>query len=349
MSATYAAATSYLLSHGWVEHAITPAASSWTKRGAMTIVPYELEPGTLGWKQFLLGIASAEAKNPADVERAILTQTSTVVPRPTSDRTELDLHLSGPGVREHETDAWRFGQFVSAVADAVNELVKDSVHLGRHLRELQILGGATEGSVRVQLREPEQTIDLQDPLFITFGEAPEARALRTLCQIFNSANEAAQKPVDSILEAHVRLDLGARRALSRLARIMSQASWNANGHLLSRSDQPIVVELSLAGAHRLRLATQDTEERVEVRTYHGILDGWAWSDGEMRLLADSGVMIRAAVPADQQLRVAGLIAEPDQRVTASFQVLERLGPKGSRSTIQHALVSITVESKLTDS
>lgn len=317
---------------------------------ALTVVPFDLEVNTLGWNQFLLGVASAERSTPKLIEAAILGlewSDPPIEPR-LSNRTELDLHLTGIGVREHETDAWRYGQFVTASANAVNELIKDSVNIVRHTKRLQIVGGATEGSVRLQLREPPIDISEQEPMIESIGESPESRALRTLAQIFNSANQAAQRPIDSILDAHVRLDPGARKALLRLARIMSQAAWDAHGFLLVPDEEAVRVELSLAGAHRLRLATEDSDERVVTRTYHGKIDGWAWSDGEMRLLTDDGPSIRAAVPADQQLKVARLIADPDTRVTATFQILERIGPKGSRSTVQHALISITVDDRIVE-
>lgn len=348
MSKVYSLATSFLLSRGWEEKIVTDGAASWTKRGAFSVVPLDLEVGTLGWQQFLRGVAAVERSAPSAVAEDVLRLARDPEPPEfvNDGRTQLDLHLDGPGVRNHETDAWRFGQFVTAAADAVNELIKDSVHIERHSKRLQIVGGATEGSVRLLLREPVLDLEEQAALVEPIGESPEARALRTMTQIFNSANQAAQSPVDSILDAHVRLDPGARRALLRLAKIMGSAAWDARGYLLTPGQDPIPVELSLAGAHRLRIATQDSEEKIIEQTYHGKLDAWAWSDGEMKLLKDDGHAIRAAVPAALQLNVARLIADPDQRVTATFQVLERRGPKGTVFAAQHALISIDVDPRL---
>lgn len=348
MTQVYSLATSFLLSRGWEEKVVAEGAASWTRRGAFTVVPMDLEVGTLGWQQFLLGIAAAEKSTPSAIADAVmgLSREPKAPGADVAGRTQLDLHLDGPGVRDHETDAWRFGQFVTAAADAVNELIKDSVHIERHSKRLQIVGGATEGSVRLLLREPVLDVDNQAALIAPIGESPEARALRTMAQIFNSANQAAQSPVDSILDAHVRLDPGARKALLRLAKIMGSAAWDAQGHLLMPGQDPVPVELSLAGAHRLRIATQDSEEKIVEQTYHGKLDAWAWSDGEMKLLKDDGHTIRAAVPAALQLSVARLIGDPDQRVTATFQVLERRGPKGTVFAAQHALISIDVDPRV---
>lgn len=347
MSNPYSAATSYLLSRGWAEYAITDRASSWTKRDALAVATFTMAPGSLSWRQFLLGVAHIEKTTPTELERAILEPASLVaLPLPSSDRVELDLHLTGPGVRGHETEARRFGLFVSATADAVNELIKDSAHLERHPSRLQVVGGPVEGSVRVQFREPEPLAD--EPLFDMPGATPEGKAMHRLAQIFNSADQAADRPIDSILDAQVSLDPGARRALARVARLMGHGGWNAHGFLTRPEGEPLAVGLSMAGAHRLQLATEEAEEKVQTRTYHGLMDSWTWSLGEMRLTTDEGRSVRAAVPALLQLRVAALNSEPDQRVTATFQVIERIGPKGNREAAQHALVSITAELRLVE-
>ena len=342
---TYAAATSYLLAHGWAEEAITDRAGSWTKRDALTIVPFTLELGSLSWTQFLEGVAGVQRVPETELEREILESMAQVSPGPTIDRVELDLHLSGPGVRIHETEARSFGLFVAATAEAVNELIKDARHIVRHPNRLQIVGGPGEGSVRIQFREPEPVVD--EPLFDYPSATLEGQALHRLAQIFNAADQAAARPTDSLLDAQVNLDAGARRALARLARLMSTGGWNADGFLTRPDDQPLAVGLSLAGAHRLRVSTEDAEEKIVTRTYHGLMDGWTWSLGEMRLNTDDGRSLRAAVPAALQITVATLTSTPDQRVTATFQVFERVGPKGTEST-QHALVSVTPDARLPD-
>lgn len=339
----YSAATSYLLSHGWDEEAITERAGSWTKRDALTIVPFTLEPGSLSWAQFLEGVAGVQRITIADLEREILGARAQATPGPTTDRIELDLHLSGPGVRTHETEARRFGLFVAATADVVTELIKDAYHLARHPNRLQVVGGPGEGSVRIQFREPVPVVD--EPLFDYPSATVEGQALHRLAQIFNTADQAAARPTDSLLDAQVILDPGARRALARVARLMSGGGWSADGFLTRPNDRPLAVGLSLAGAHRLRLSTEDAEEKIRTITHHGLMDGWTWSLGEMRFNTDAGKSVRAAVPAGLQLTVAALNSNPDQRVTASFQVLERVGPKGTEST-QHALISITPDALL---
>ncbi len=339
----YTAATSYLLSHGWAEEALTDRAGSWTKRDALTIVPFTLEPGSLSWTQFLEGVAGVQRVPLRELEREILGSMAEVSPGPTTDRVELDLHLSGPGVRKHETEARRFGLFVAATAEAVNELIKDARHVARHPNRLQVVGGPAEGSVRIQFREPEPVVD--EPLFDYPSATVEGQALHRLAQIFNAADQAAARPIDSLLDAQVNLDPGARRALARVARLMSAGGWNADGFLTRPDDEPVAVGLSLAGAHRLRISTEDAEEKIATRTYHGLMDGWTWSLGEMRLNTDDGRGVRAAVPAALQIAVATLNSTPDQRVTATFQVFERVGPKGTESA-QHALISVTPDDRL---
>jgi hypothetical protein len=347
MTETHAAATSYLLTQRWQETTITEQASVWTKRNGLVVVPYGLEKGTLGWSQLLAGIASVDKTTVEELTGVILPAQAELVPDQSGSRVELDLHLTGPGVRDHETDAYLLGRFLAAASDSVNELIKDQLHFKKHRRGLQVVGGVGAGSVRVQLREPELKKPGQDGLPMEAQvESPEAQALRNLVQILTVADKAAQKPVESLLDAHLQLDLGARRALGQIAGVIVRADWSASGFLLQPLKEPVVVALSLAGANRLRVATQEYKYQTKAVTAHGKVDGWVWSEAELHFLTDDGTRIKAAVPLGLQRDVAHLVAEPDVRATARFQVVERHAPKGARVPLQYGLLEITPDPKL---
>jgi len=343
----HAAITSYLLAHHWHETAVTEAASAWTKGEALVVVPYSIERNTLTWQQVLVGLSSVEHEPVWSLGQEIGSVVAAIpVPEAQSTRIELDLHLDGPGVRNHETDAHLLGQFLTHVAEAVNELVKDTFGLKRHFRNLQIVGSAHQGSVQVRFREPESGVEEQDSLVDVNSVSPEAQALVNFVQILGAADRAAQRPVDSLLDAHLRLDPGARRALGQVADVVLKAGWNANGYLIRPDDNPVPVSLTLAGANRLSRAAQDSTEHVTTVSMLGHVDGWTWSTAEMRFIADDGEAIRAAVLLGQQHAVAHLGAEPDARAEAKFQVLERHGPKGQIVRRQHVLLDITPLSTL---
>jgi hypothetical protein len=54
-------------------------------------------------------------------------------------RAELDLHLDGAGVHDHETTALPFGRFVARTATAVKEIAKTISGTGRLGTRLQAL------------------------------------------------------------------------------------------------------------------------------------------------------------------------------------------------------------------
>ena len=56
------------------------------------------------------------------------------------DQAEVDLHLEGPGVDVHATNAHYFAQFVSGVSEAVKETAKARLGKGRYSEHLLIEG-----------------------------------------------------------------------------------------------------------------------------------------------------------------------------------------------------------------
>ena len=66
-------------------------------------------------------------------------------------QSELDLHLDGETVHEHETNAESFAQLVRGIADATKEVAKHILGRQRRVSTLRILA-PSPGSVRVVLK-----------------------------------------------------------------------------------------------------------------------------------------------------------------------------------------------------
>jgi hypothetical protein len=336
------AVTSLLLEEGWHQVDEGPRGMLWAKGEALSPIPYGLRLGSRAWRSLLTAIADVEGERVEDIAIRIDRFLRSMPDAPKqADRNQLDLHLDGPGVRnDHETSAYHYGRFVATLAETVKELVKDTSGVWRHKRDLQIVGGADAGSVTILIREPSGDVGKgPDPLpDLPKFEPPERTAMLMLSQILNAAEEAASTPGKSTLDAQLHLGPTARRSIARLAGIMYNAGWITSGYLVGGSGQsPLPIALSLAGSLRLQRSATDDKDRVISETHHGVLDGWLWSTATMQLITDQGRTLRAAVPMVLQSQVADLISTPDQRVTATFQVFERLAPTGDAQTRTYAL------------
>lgn len=334
----FAAATSLLLIRGWEVRSSGSIGEMWGKGVASTPVPFDLEPSTLGWQQFVSDVARVEHESARQLEadlKELLAKSR--VRRRKQSRTELDLRLGGIGVRGHETSARHFGKFVTALTASVGNLVMDQFGLPSYQSKLQILG-AKAGSVRIQLREPP--MDRQDEaLFQDAPDTAESLALTRLVQILNTAEDAAQAPIDDRLDAVLDLGRKARNSLGEVATQIYQAGWRVDGQLLGFDDVRTVA-ITPAGAWRLRDAVGRTSAKVTTREIVGTLDAWRWSKASMELLREGERTMRIVVPIDLQERVAELNRTKGQIVSARIQVFERETPSSEVASVAYALLAI---------
>jgi hypothetical protein len=344
------AVTSALLERGWEQVDQGPRGMLSAKGKARSPVPYVLQEGSLRWRNLLAGIALVEGEDVTVLAQRLsqlMRHEMPDVPQ-TMGRTELDLHLDGPGVRnDHETGAWDYGRFVATLADTVKELVKEAAGLAKYTRELQIVGGAESGSVRVHIREPFAAPESQDPLpDHPEGRSPEQGAMLALSQIFNASEDAAAHPADSSLDGHLNLGPHARSTIARLAGIMVRAGWITRGYFVTPGEDALPVALSLAGSSRLQRSASGVQLRISTEVHHGVIDGWTWSTATVVFNTDEGKVIKAAVPMAHQLEVGRLIAGPDQRASITFQMLEHQAPNGGAVSRTFAVSDIAADDPL---
>lgn len=244
-------------------------------------------------------------------------------------RTELDLHLDGAGVTNHETAASDFGRFVTRTAIAVKEFAKATTGRRQFQTRLQVVG-PTAGSVRVLLRSPEAR-DATEGIPGTQVETVESVALRKLVALMLQA-ETAEDDEGTPLEASMH---GLRGETRRAVRLVGQAvvdgQWRLSGQLRTRGQQATPVRLSEAGAQRLVAAARLTEAEVGVEELPGIVDGWIWSEATMIFQPATGRRFRAAVGEELQSAVSMLGGDPRPEVTARFTVVTTFPPGEERS------------------
>lgn len=345
----------YLTAHGWRQEDRGPAGDLWTRGEAVTVVPRTLEAGTSPWARLAVALAQAENESPDDVLvewRNRLMQSFEVrsAPGPRSravpGRVELEVHLDGVTVRDHETGAYDFGRFVMRTADSVKELVKAARGYKHHSRNLVVAGGVAQGSVRVTFREPDWADSTA--LITEAPETVEGQALVFLAGVFGAANEAADEPDADALRGHlVTLDARARHSVARVAEALLDGGWVLSG-TIRRGSEEAPVELGPHAAHVLSLVSREGYEEERTEPIAGTLDGWVWSASEMTLITDDRGTIHVSVPMELQARVGELHAEAQTRVTTRMRVLTRLA-SGTRDTVRttYSLASIERESQAT--
>jgi len=313
----------------------------WRKRDAQTPVAFALQPGTLGWSQFLGNVAAVDRVRPDTLANQAEDYLKKVTIRQRKQsRTELDLHLSGASVKGHETSASDFGRFVANVSACVASLVMHQFGLESYESRLKVVG-AQAGSVRVQFREPEYDDERDETLFQQAGDTPESVALLRLAQIVNAAQDAAELPVDAQLDAVLDVPVKTNKALHELSARVFRAGWRVDGLLLGLQDI-VQVSIGTSGAWRLMTATAQTAVKTRQIEAVGELDGWSWSKATMTLLvADSSRPYRVAVPPELQTRVAELNATQGQKISVKLQVFER--QMTNSQTLNKAYSLLTVE------
>lgn len=226
----------------------------------------------------------------------------------TGRRTELDLHLEGAGVRQHETDAHDFGRFVTRTAVAVKEVIKSKTGRQAFPTNLQVLAPSM-GSVRVVFRSPPPVTDGSDDdkLANTDPDSVEGDALQTVVQLISMA-EQSDADVSNLEGSLHRLNGGARTAIRLMAQAVVDGKWSIAGELRRGTGAVAGVVLSEGGAQRLAVAANVTEDDVSLNNAMiGVVDGWTWSDSQMAFIANGGDSFKAVVPEELRATVAHLV------------------------------------------
>jgi hypothetical protein len=244
-----------------------------------------------------------------------------------STSSELDLHLEGAGVREHETAAVTFGRFVTRAATAVKEIAKDLSGRKAYASKLQVLAPSM-GSVRVILKTPEPRASGHE-FPDTETDQLDDQALRRLVALLLQADADEDSPEDQqTLDAAMH---GLRAETRNAVRLMSQsvidAHWEVDGEFRPRRGTPTAVSITPRAAARLVTAAKVERSEIATEVVEGRVDGWIWSEQVLAFEPVEGRRIRAVVPADLQARVAELGGAKSRPLcSARFTVVTTYAP-----------------------
>lgn len=251
---------------------------------------------------------------------------------------EMDLHLDGPTVVNHKTDAEDFGTFVVRTAKAVHEAARLVSGKIRTPSRLQVTGPGP-GSVQVTFRAPEPTTPKHGLGLAESDEPIEALAMRRVAGIFAQAEEG-----NETLEASLHtLGPAGQEAFRLLARIVQDAKWSVAGDIRKKGWGHQAVRLSPSGATRLVIAATAVDHQIRDVKLTGTVVAWDWSDQVMRFRPDNGPRVRVAVPdARLQSQVAAFNAERGKRAEIQVRMITApSGKKGSPARQSRALLAIS--------
>lgn len=238
----------------------------------------------------------------------------------TSGQAELDLHLSGAGVRGHQTDALPFGRLVQRTAEVVREIAKTITGNTKSVATLQVVA-PSPGSVRVLFKSP----DVDDPGLATRSAefAPttaETAAMERLVDVLVVADGDDMADSGTLAAVH-GLSAASRAAIVRMAKTVKSAGWDIEGELRHRGHSPVPVRVTPSSADRIVRAVDAKTVSTSTMTASGIVDGNRPSMHVMWFIPDTGRSFGASVPTPELLaEVARIGALGDVRVRATFTV-----------------------------
>lgn len=258
---------------------------------------------------------------------------------------ELELHLDGPSVHEHSTNAEKFANLLRGFADAVKEITKSALDRERMVSNLLVVA-PVPGSVQVILRAaPPSEVD--GHFDIARSETQDSNSLRLVATLIARAND--DDPQGAIVEGLLsELPARARPGIRRIARAVSESDWVIEGTLRRPREQDEKIHLQGAGARRLLVALDAREvERSEV-AIEGHVDGQRWSLGTMWFAPLVGAPIEGAVIDQELLQQVAALGAASRMARATFDVVTQ-HPPGTAGALRKSYVLKAIEEVPQDS
>lgn len=254
---------------------------------------------------------------------------------------ELDLHIVGDTVVDHQADAERYADFVKGIADAVKALTKLARGRDRMSSGLRI-AAPMPGSIRVVIRAAAP-VELDGAIRQARSETADSESLRTVATLLARAGNSNEDP--AVLTALVsQLPAKARTGIRRTAYATVHAKWDFSGELRRPAAPSVPIQVSNHAALVL-LEILDAKDVVpDTVRLSGHVDGQRRSIGAMWFEPDHGDSFEAAVLDPGTLDTIAEMAASGERTTAVFDVVEKLSRTGPSATKTYALVSIEPES-----
>ncbi|SKC47515.1 hypothetical protein [Plantibacter cousiniae (nom. nud.)] len=240
-------------------------------------------------------------------------------------QSELDIHLDGKTVGDHEADAAAFASLVRGIAEATKEIAKHALGRQRRPSTLRVLA-PMPGSVRLVLRAAEPTeVDGGRTMQVTRTPSIDSRSLDTVAILLARADSEDVVDDDDVLSG-LAADLPARAhfGLKRAARAIDEQDWEVTGELRSvRGFQP--VHVGPKGARALMRALDEKHESTTEVVLSGVIDGQRRSIGALWFAPDGSAPFEAAVPSAELIEQVVQHDAANEVVQATFDVLTIVG------------------------
>lgn len=252
-------------------------------------------------------------------------------------QTQLDIHLTGPGVRGHEADANQLGLFLRHLSSAAKNLAKDLMETGGFTPQGITVQGFQPGSVRIVLNAPsakapdEATPEAEGEDVGLFEEEQtlESKALWKLGAVFTeSSNEDTIDEADPALISS--MSPKTRRDLKSAVNVLKKNNWEIEGTAMVRGAKKHKVELTARGANKLSETLKLEQPVVNSRKFAGTFTGHkAWEKHELYFKPDVGAEITLK-SLDLQLlkQAADLTTDQDNRVEIIYQETQSVNLDG---------------------
>ncbi len=252
-------------------------------------------------------------------------------------QTQLDIHLTGPGVHGHEADANQLGLFLRHLSSAAKNLAKDLMETGAFKPQGITVQGFQPGSVRIVLNAPsakapdEATPETKGEDVALFEEEQtlESKALWKLGAVFTeSSNEDTIDEADPALISS--MSPKTRKDLKNAVSVLKKNNWEIEGTAAVRGAKKQKVELTARGANKLSETLKLEEPVVESKKAAGTFTGHkAWERHELYFKSDTGTEITLK-SLDLQLlkQAADLTTDQDNRVEIIYQETQSVNLDG---------------------
>ncbi|TFC83717.1 hypothetical protein E3T23_01790 [Cryobacterium cheniae] len=253
---------------------------------------------------------------------------------------ELDLHLNGTTVKDHQTNAADFANLVRGISDAVKEITKKAMGRQRMLSGL-LVSAPVPGSVRVVLRAASPT-ELDGSIQGARVETLDSSSLRAVAAVLAHAGDASNVQ-SAVLEGLLTaIPVEARPGIRRVAKAVTASDWNVSGVLRLPNEKAVPLHLNKTGAEHLLSALNDMESETSVITLRGNVDGQRRSMGTMWFAPESAVAVEAVVVDHDLLEEVAALGASGELTSATFNVITQF-PPGARSAAKRSYVLTAIK------
>lgn len=248
-------------------------------------------------------------------------------------QTQLDIHLVGPGIHQHEADAGELGKLLTHLSKATMNFAKDLIGEPKFKPQNIKVQGFQSGSVRVVLNAPSAKLPTEhtgvDEAIIDEPQTTESNALWQIGAVFTEcSNEDAIDAAEPALLAG--MSATTRSHLKNAVSVLKKNNWEIEGTAALRGAGKQKIELSARGANKLVETLKVEQPVMESKKAFGTFTGHkAWGRHEVYFKPDTGqeITLRTTVPS-LLLEATKLTTDEHNKVEIIYHETQLINSKG---------------------